>query len=110
VNATAQQVAYPAGWYLDPSGSGQRYWNGVAWTGHVAPPPQFAGPLPQESEPAAGDWIGAALLPLLMPVIGLIAGIVWTLIGGAKRQPGMLCMVLSLVAIVAWSFVFHLNG
>lgn len=26
----------PAGWYPNPSGPGQRYWDGVAWTGHFA--------------------------------------------------------------------------
>jgi hypothetical protein len=32
------QPAAPAGWYPDPSGaSGQRYWDGVRWTDHVAP-------------------------------------------------------------------------
>jgi uncharacterized RDD family membrane protein YckC len=30
----------PASWYPDPSGNGGlRYWDGAAWTPHVAPPP-----------------------------------------------------------------------
>ena len=33
----------PAGWYLDPGGTGgQRYWDGTAWTGHWAPDPGVA--------------------------------------------------------------------
>jgi hypothetical protein len=27
----------PAGWYPAPGASGQRYWDGAAWTGHHAP-------------------------------------------------------------------------
>ncbi len=27
----------PAGWYPSPSGTGQQYWDGVAWTGNRAP-------------------------------------------------------------------------
>ena len=27
----------PAGWYADPSGAGQRWWDGTRWTEHVAP-------------------------------------------------------------------------
>ncbi len=27
----------PPGWYPDPSGAGQRYWDGTAWTEHTAP-------------------------------------------------------------------------
>jgi hypothetical protein len=27
----------PAGWYTDPSGVVQRYWDGVIWTEHTAP-------------------------------------------------------------------------
>jgi hypothetical protein len=26
----------PRGWYPDPGGTGQRYWNGAEWTGHTA--------------------------------------------------------------------------
>lgn len=26
----------PAGWYPNPSGPGQRYWDGASWTGHFA--------------------------------------------------------------------------
>lgn len=29
-----------AGWYPDPVGLGQRYFDGIAWTGHHAPAPR----------------------------------------------------------------------
>lgn len=38
-------VSPPANWYRDPDGSGGlRYWDGVAWTTHRAPPPYPPGP------------------------------------------------------------------
>ncbi len=45
----------PPGWYPDPSGGGQRYFDGTAWTGYTAPwapPAQWA--------PQAQPWKGAA--------------------------------------------------
>jgi len=47
--------AAPPGWYPDPSGGGQRYFDGTAWTGYTAPwapPAQWA--------PQAQPWKGAA--------------------------------------------------
>jgi Protein of unknown function (DUF2510) len=28
-------ITTPAGWYADPHGGGQRYWDGLAWTEHT---------------------------------------------------------------------------
>jgi uncharacterized RDD family membrane protein YckC len=53
-----------AGWYPDPAGSGgRRYWNGSAWTDHVASPPGVE-PAP-EVEPAtpADDARDAPVTP-----------------------------------------------
>ncbi len=38
--ATAPSVPAgpPPGWYRDPSGAGQRYWDGVRWTSWTHPP------------------------------------------------------------------------
>jgi uncharacterized RDD family membrane protein YckC len=33
------QGGAPPGWYPDPGGGGQRYFDGMAWTGHTAPWP-----------------------------------------------------------------------
>ena len=33
----SQTIVHPAGWYADPTGRHQhRYWDGAAWTDHVA--------------------------------------------------------------------------
>lgn len=37
----------PAGWYADPSGGGQRWWDGAQWTSHVMPAPTAAVPAPE---------------------------------------------------------------
>ncbi len=50
----------------------------------------------------AGDWWGAVLLPLFMPAIGLIAGIVYVAMGRERRDPGWLCLGLSIAACILW--------
>lgn len=46
------------GWYADPAGSsGQRYFDGTAWTQHVAPPP-LAPPPPPPSPPPVPPYPG----------------------------------------------------
>lgn len=58
-----------AGWYPDPSGVGQRYWDGQQW-GPTAPPPLT--PMPAFGPPPApkkkSSWFG---------VIVLIVGVLW---------------------------------
>ena len=43
----------PPGWYPDPQGQGQRWWDGTRWTEHVtgAAPPTQGGPGPSASRP-----------------------------------------------------------
>lgn len=48
----------PAGWYADPTDAGQqRYWDGTAWTDHVAP---AAGGGPTSSGGAGATTMAAA--------------------------------------------------
>ena len=94
-------ITSPAGWYPDPAGYGQRYWDGRQWSGHVAPMAYAPAPQPEQKAPA-GDWIGGVLISLLMPLIGFIVGIVYTVKGGPKRDVGILCLVLSVAAFLFW--------
>jgi hypothetical protein len=91
-------VAAPAGWYPDPGGFGHRYWDGQSWTQNLS---ALAGP-PPGSEARTGDWIGGVLLSLLMPLIGLIAGAVYTGKGGTKKQVGLMCVCLSAAMFFIW--------
>ena len=89
----------PAGWYPDPSGGGQRYWDGERWTEHVAPlapaapAPEataatsaptaassepFVAPLAAEPETASkgrpsGKLLGGAAAAVLVVVAGFFA-------------------------------------
>jgi Protein of unknown function (DUF2510) len=44
-----------AGWYADPNGSGQRWWDGTAWTDHVQAAPVAA--------PASGNYPATVYTP-----------------------------------------------
>jgi hypothetical protein len=66
----------PAGWYADPSGSGQqRYWDGTQWTEHYAPAPGYA--QPHAARPPVGP---APNLWWAVPAFALLA-----LIGSAGK-------------------------
>jgi hypothetical protein len=45
------------------------------------------------------------LLSIILPVIGLIAGIVYIVKGGAKRQVGLMCVGLSLTMMLVYGIV-----
>jgi hypothetical protein len=54
VQANATAVVPSPGWYPDPQlpgGTGQRYWDGQAWTSHVHP--QYSEPIQLPAQPAA---------------------------------------------------------
>ena len=71
------QPAPQPGWYPDPGGQGQRYWNGVAW-GPIAPPWQPmppAAPSPQPKRRGVG-WLIVVGVLILCPgscIYGLVS-------------------------------------
>jgi hypothetical protein len=75
----------PAGWYPNPNGAGQRYWDGQRWTEHVSGD-QAPGQAPGTTAPAApgamvkdprNDTLAiVGYIASLVPLIGLIIGLV----------------------------------
>ena len=55
MEGTPQQPSVPAGWYPDPNGEGQRYWDGAAWTEHTAPAAAAASPAAEGTSATATD-------------------------------------------------------
>jgi uncharacterized protein DUF2510 len=69
----------PAGWYVNPSGSGQRYWDGEYWTDSYS----GAGPPSPAEERRGEDGVGnmglvvaGYSLAVFLPLFGFIIGIV----------------------------------
>jgi hypothetical protein len=75
----------PAGWYPNPNGAGQRYWDGQRWTENVSAD-QTATQAPGTTSPAApgamvkdprNDTLAiVGYIAALVPLIGLIIGLV----------------------------------
>jgi hypothetical protein len=106
----------PAGWYPDPSGSGQqRYWDGSAWTEHYAPVAAGGGYAPQPAQAAAAArpsgpppnlwW--AAPAAALIAIIGTLGTWVSLSVGsvdnsetGLSGGDGWFTLVTCVIAIV----------
>jgi hypothetical protein len=75
----------PPGWYPDPQGGGQRYWDGYQWTEHTSgvqqmppqPPHQASGPPPVVGQPAGPPpkksntwkWVAGAIAAVVVIAI-----------------------------------------
>jgi Protein of unknown function (DUF2510) len=89
-----------AGWYPDPTGHGQRFWDGARWTEHYAPPPGVALAQQDDDPNKVSNLIGGILISLLIPIVGVIVGIVWLAKG--RTQQGLIFLGISLVSILGY--------
>jgi hypothetical protein len=106
----------PAGWYQNPEGPGQRYWDGQMWTEHYSDqpaPPQYAAPqyapnsgygqYPPAAPGPSGLVIAGYIFAVLIPFVGFILGIVAvTRPQPAISKQGVWIIVVSVVAFVVW--------
>lgn len=93
------------GWYGDPSNpAARRYWDGRAWTEHVASPRaprpgaeswRYAGPTPMITHRlVVAGWAAAFLLPPIGMAIG------FRLAGTYERRHGIAMILVSAIALV----------
>jgi hypothetical protein len=81
--STSTPSATPAGWYGDPSSPGMvRYYDGRAWTPHVAPAAQPPAPRPGAEPTDAVHWLlptGRTWQSIAAGYVALVAVVVWVL-------------------------------
>lgn len=84
----------PAGWYADPGGAGQRYWDGTSWTEHVqgaaaATPPVYGAAVPEENR---GNMLSilaivfGAVSTLFCPILLGPAAIILAAVAMSKKE------------------------
>jgi hypothetical protein len=68
---TAHGAVAAAGWYADPANPrAKRYWNGAAWTRHIAA--ETAPTAPHGSSVPTGLVVAGYILAIVTPLIGRI--------------------------------------
>lgn len=85
-------MSVPAGWYPDSSG-GQRWWDGVQWTEHYAPPP----PPSQVHEPFG---MANYIVAIFIPIIGIVLAV--TRFAKNDMGNGVGLLLASVVAFGIW--------
>ena len=64
--------APPAGWYPDPKGGGQRYWDGAGWTDSFSP-----GPVAPQASTVNPQVVVMGTKTNGMAIASLVLGILW---------------------------------
>jgi hypothetical protein len=93
---TYSRPAAPAGWYANPEGPGQRYWDGMEWTEHFnesAPPP----PMPVEVI-ADKRGNGLAVTALVLGLVGVLMAVSMNILFFLGWGFGVAAFVLGLLA------------
>ncbi len=97
--ATQASSLPPSGWYTNPNGPGQRYWDGQQWTDNYSPAQPAAPISAGEATPGVpGLVVAGYIFAILIPVVGFILGIV-AVTRSDKRisKHGVWIIVLSVV-------------
>jgi hypothetical protein len=108
---TAAPPLPPAGWYLEPGSSRQRWWDGNLW-GQYTPPPAVR-TAPPSADPQDGRAIqivgyvmaGLAIVVPALGVVGLILGIITATKPGRGGHGAAIISIsvgLALVGFVFW--------
>jgi hypothetical protein len=121
--STFSPTAPPAGWYPDPAVAGaQRWWDGAAWTEHVAPltygparhglePIDLIVPRPHTFGPRGLIWgiiafiLPMAILPAVLALVFSISAIVRARRIQAQGQPVAIAMPVAGLILGAVSLV-----
>jgi hypothetical protein len=103
------EASAPAGWYPDPTmADTRRYWDGKAWTDHIAPgsaAPAPAVAAPTVAAPAEIDNNNSTLVmvglatAVFLPLVGFIVGAVLL---PRRARDGVIIMIIAVVATVVW--------
>jgi hypothetical protein len=95
----------PAGWYAHPSmPNSQGYWDGQAWTDHVAPTaPTRTVTQPQVEESFGAISVLGYITAILLPFVGFIIGVVLLF---KRPSSGIPVIILSIVAFFVWYSAF----
>ena len=90
------------GWYPHPTMTNtQRYWDGRAWTDHIAPGAAAASQPQSVEDPMTGLRLAAIIGALLMPIVGAICAVV--LIAKGKTGIGVGTLILSIISFLFWA-------
>jgi ribose/xylose/arabinose/galactoside ABC-type transport system permease subunit len=57
-------------------------------------------PQAQEKPLSPVQLVAAALAAVLVPIVGLVVGLVWTSLGGRRAMPGLVVTLASLVVAI----------
>lgn len=119
--------AAPAGWYVDPATSRQRYWDGAAWLDIPEPPtrtviedrPRPSTPLsqvegtPSATEPSPRPWLGWAIVGGAAVVVAAVLAVVATAgghSGGHSDSKKDLGQSVTDLADRSWSRILWINN
>ena len=93
----ASQPSVAAGWYENPTGPGQRYWDGMKWTDSYSPP------VAKKAGWRTSSIVLGYFFASLGGLLGLIFGISAVFNSDSRtRKHGIAIIALSVIATIFW--------